>query len=75
MCDAGFENYKSLVNDKVIISKEGVQWICRNIFKQKYLELLEEYKMELTELYIDAGYVYDQLFEKMGYNAPHKIYL
>lgn len=24
----------------------------KNIFKQKYLELLEKYKMELSELYI-----------------------
>ena len=27
--------------------------------KQKYLELLEEYKMELTEKYIENGYLYD----------------
>ena len=42
--------------------KEGVEWICKNVFKQKYLELLEKYKMELTEMYIEAGYPYDNFF-------------
>lgn len=64
MCDRGLEEYKSLINNKVVISKEGVEWICKNIFKQKYLELLEKYKMELTELYIKAGYPYDHFFHK-----------
>ena len=55
MCDNGFSNYKYLDNNKVIISRKGVEWICKNVFKQKYLELLEKYKMELTELYIKAS--------------------
>ena len=62
MCDNGFSIYKYLDNNKVIISRKGVEWICKNIFKQKYLELLEKYKMELTELYIKAGYPYDHFF-------------
>ena len=62
MCASGFEKYKWLVGSKVVISKEGVEWICKNVFKQKYLELLEKYKMELTELYIEAGYPYDIFF-------------
>lgn len=62
MCDSGLGEYKFLVNNKVIISKEGVEWICKNVFKQKYLKLLEKYKMELTELYIKAGYPYDHFF-------------
>lgn len=62
MCDSGLEEYKFLVDNKVVISKEGVEWICKNIFKQKYLELLEQYKMELTEKYIEAGYPYDNFF-------------
>ena len=64
MCDSGVEEYKFLVDNKVVISKEGVEWICKNVFKQKYLELLEKYKMELTELYIKAGYPYDNFFWK-----------
>ena len=64
MCDSGFEKYKFLVNNKVIISKKGVEWICKNVFKKKYLELLEKYKMELTELYIETGYPYDEFFNK-----------
>ena len=55
MCDNCMKKYKFLVNKKVIISKKGVEWICKNVFKQKYLELLEKYKMELTELYIEVG--------------------
>lgn len=62
MCDSGFERYKFFVDGKVIISSKGVEWICKNVFKQKYLELLEKYKMELTELYIEAGYPYDNFF-------------
>ena len=64
MCDNGFSNYKYLDNNKVIISKKGVERICKNVFKQKYLELLEKYKMELTELYIKAGYPYDHFFHR-----------
>ena len=64
MCESGFEKYKWLVESKVVISKEGVEWICKNVFKQKYLELLEKYKMELTEMYIEAGYPYDNFFGK-----------
>lgn len=41
------------------ITKEGIEWLCKNCFKHKYLELLEEYKMELTERYIKQGYPYD----------------
>ena len=64
MCDNGFSNYKYLDNNKVIISRKGVEWISKNVFKQKYLELLEKYKMELTELYIKAGYPYDHFFHR-----------
>lgn len=62
MCDSGLEEYKFLVNGKVIISSRGIEWISKNVFKQKYLELLEQYKMELTEKYIEVGYPYDNFF-------------
>lgn len=64
MCNSGLGEYKLLVNNKVVISSKGVKWICKNVFKQKYLELLEKYKMELTEMYIKAGYPYDNFFFK-----------
>ena len=64
MWDNGFSIYKYLDNNKVIISRKGVEWICKNIFKQKYLELLESYKMDLTEKFIKAGYIYDNFFNK-----------
>lgn len=62
MCDSGFGEYKFLINNKVVISSKGVEWLCKNVFKKKYLEVLEKYKMELTELYIEKGYIYDEFF-------------
>lgn len=62
MCDSVLSEYKSYTDEKVVISCKGVEWICKNVFKQKYLELLEQYKMELTELYIKADYPYDYFF-------------
>lgn len=64
MCDSGLSEYKSYIDGKVVISCKGVEWICKNIFKQKYLELLEKHKMELTEKYIKAGYIYDHFFHR-----------
>lgn len=62
MRDNGLEKYKFLINNKVVISSNGIEWLCKNVFKQKYLELLEKYKMELTELYVEKGYIYDEFF-------------
>ena len=62
MCDSGLSEYKFLINNKVVIFSNGVEWLSKNVFKQKYFELLEKYKMELTELYIERGYIYDEFF-------------
>lgn len=64
MGDNGLGQYKFLIKDKVVISGKGVEWLCKNVFKQKYLKLLEKKKMELTEKYIKAGYIYDHFFNK-----------
>ena len=58
------KEYRYFENEKYIVSKEGIKWLCKNCFKHKYLELLEDYKMELTEKFIQAGYIYDNFFEK-----------
>ena len=55
-------NFKYIENGNSIISKEGIEWLCKNCFKQKYLKILEEYKMELTEKFIKAGYIYDNFY-------------
>ena len=55
-------NYRYMENNKYIISSQGIEWLCKNCFKQKYLQLLEKYKMDLTQKYIDAGYLYDYFF-------------
>ena len=57
-------NYRYVEKDNFIITKEGIEWLCKNCFKQKYLEILENYKMELTEKYIRSGYIYDNFFNK-----------
>lgn len=58
-------NFRFIENGEYKISKEGIEWLCKNSFKHKYLEILENYKMELTEKYIEAGYPYDIfLFKK-----------
>ena len=51
-----------MLNSRIEVSNKGVEWLWKNVFKQKYLELLEKYKMELTELYIKEGYTYDEFF-------------
>ncbi len=51
--------YRYTKNNKMMVSNLGIEWLCKNCFKQKYLEMLEEYKMELTEKYMEAGYPYD----------------
>lgn len=55
-------NFRYIENNEFVITRNGIEWLCRNCFKQKYLELLEQYKMELTEKYIEAGYIYDNFF-------------
>ena len=51
--------YRYTKENQVMISKDGIRWLCENCFKKRYLEILEQYKMELTEKYIAAGYIYD----------------
>lgn len=59
MYKANNETYKYTKGNKYVISKLGIEWLCKNCFKHKYLELLETYKMELTEKYMEAGHPYD----------------
>lgn len=55
-------NLRFIENGKYKISKLGIQCLCKYYFKHKYLEILENYKMELTEKYIEEGYPYDDFF-------------
>jgi len=57
-------NLRFKENDKLYVSSKGIELLCKECFKQKYLEILENYKMELTEKYIVAGYPYDNFFNK-----------
>lgn len=51
-------------NDQVYVYSKGIELLCQECFKQKYLEILENYKMELTEQYIEAGFPYDNFFHR-----------
>ena len=51
-------------NNQVYVYSKGIELLCKECFKQKYLEILEDYKMELTEKYITEGYPYDNFFHK-----------
>jgi hypothetical protein len=57
-------SYRYIRNNERLVTKEGIEWLSKNCFKYKYLEILENYKMELTERYIKAGYIYDNFFQK-----------
>lgn len=58
-----FPNYFNIVPG---IINNGIEWLCKNFFKHKYFELLEEYKMELMQMYIQKGYPYDVLLPRFG---------
>lgn len=34
MCNSGFENYKYLTNNKVVIVSKGVEWLCKNVLNR-----------------------------------------
>lgn len=55
-------NLRFLKENQLYVYSKGIELLCKECFKQKYLELLEQYKMELTEQYIKAGYIYDNFF-------------
>ena len=58
------KSFKIEKNNELYITGEGIEILCKEHFKQKYLQILEKYKMELTEKYIEAGYPYDNFFGK-----------
>jgi len=57
-------DYRYEIDSEFVITKEGIEWLYKNCFKKEYLKLLEKYKMDLTEEYIQAGYIYDNFFNK-----------
>ena len=53
---------RNYINGKLYLSVPEIEWLLKNKFKNKYLELLEKYKMQLTELTIANGSYYDNYF-------------
>lgn len=54
-------NYK---NGTLQINEVQIEWLLKNKFKTKYLQLLEEYKMVLTEIFKANGGYYDNYFDR-----------
>lgn len=50
------------INGECFFSKQEIEWLCKNKFKNTYLKLLEKYKMELTEVFISNGGIYDNFY-------------
>lgn len=53
------ENIRKYENGELKINKVAIEWMIKNKFKNKYLQLLEDYKMLLTEIYKKNGGYYD----------------
>lgn len=51
-------------NGTLQINEEQIKWLLKNKFKTKYLQLLEEYKMVLTEIFKANGGYYDNYFDR-----------
>ena len=54
-------NYK---NGTLQINEVQIEWLLKNKFKTKYLQLMEEYKMVLTEIFKANGGYYDNYFDR-----------
>lgn len=59
-------NYKTrnYHNGILYIGKEQILWLLKNKFKRTYIKFLEQYKMELTEIYKANGGFYDNYFNR-----------
>ena len=57
-------NLRYKKDNRMYVYSKGIELLCTECFKQKYLDILENYKMELTEKYIAAGYPYDNFFHR-----------
>ncbi len=57
-------NYKTrnYHNGILYIGKEQILWLLKNKFKRTYIKFLEQYKMELAEIYKANGGFYDNYF-------------
>lgn len=49
-------------NGKLKVGEDAIIWLTKNQFKDKYIELLEAYKTELTEIFKVNGGHYDDFF-------------
>lgn len=38
-------DYRYKIREEYLVTEEGIEWLCKNCFKYKYLQLLEDYKM------------------------------
>ncbi len=52
------------LNEILYIGEEQILWLLKNRFRRTYIKFLEQYKMELTEIYKANGGFYDNYFYK-----------
>lgn len=59
-------NYKNrrYENGILLIDDLQIEWLLKNKYRTKYLQLLEEYKMVLTEIFKANGGYYDNYFNR-----------
>lgn len=56
------KNIRNYKEDKLEINEAAIEWLLKNKFKDKYVKLLEDYKMTLTEVFKANGGYYDNYF-------------
>lgn len=56
------KNIRHYKEDKLEINEAVIEWLLKNRFKNKYISLLENYKMQLTEIFKANGGYYDNYF-------------
>lgn len=63
----GLRDYEKATGEKIRkyedgelkINESAIEWLIKNKYKNRYLQLLEDYKMQLTEIYKKNGGYYD----------------
>ena len=59
-----FKQYRFWTNSNIVIFYKQVEKIGKIFLSKRYLELLEEYKIDLTDKYIKGNYLDDNFRER-----------
>lgn len=50
MSERNSDNYKTYIDNQLVISSYGVKWLSENYFRKIYLKELEDYKLKLQQI-------------------------